>query len=69
MRKWLIPIVAICAIVLLETIAMLNGINGNLAALAFTAIGSIATGGTIKIWGHLKGKGIDLQVGNKEVKQ
>ncbi|MBA7570234.1 hypothetical protein ES708_11982 [subsurface metagenome] len=66
MKIWLIPIIAILAIAGLELFAMARGIDGAAAALAFAAIGSIATGGIIKIWGKLKAKGFHAHIGGEQ---
>ena len=62
-KLWLIPLAGIAAIVILEIVALLKGIDGSLLAIAFSAIGAIATGGAIKIWGKIKGKGLDINIG------
>ncbi len=63
MKIWLIPVTAILAIAGLELYAMSRNIDGAAAALAFAAIGSIATGFTVKFWSRLKGFHISV---NKE---
>jgi len=65
MKFWLIPVTAILAIAGLELFAMSRSIDGTAAALAFTAIGSIATGFTVKFWSKFRGFHISINRGNK----
>lgn len=66
MKKWIIPIVGMVIIGSVLIFAAAKGIDGTLLATGCSLIAAIATGGTIKVWGSLKAKGIDLKIGQEK---
>lgn len=57
-----LPLTGILIIAGLELIALSKGIDGNCLALTYAIIGSIITGGTMKIWGKFQGKNLQIKI-------